>query len=525
MVITPDSNVKLIKCPLELNQNQQLDFANANAQYAYFNGLPKREFDDFTYVRKDNMIRIPVCVDDVWNYNYVLYQNQGFGNKWFYAAIERMEFVNPNCTYVYIRTDVWQTWQFDITMKQCYVEREHVTNDSIGLHTIPENVELGDIINNGQATNITLADSSDGYLAIGVTELIEAFSDTGQKNWLRVYGGIFSGLTYAFFNSYVSASYFIRAYDLAGKADAIQTIFYVGYDFIKNSNPTTKTYLEPPYETTITWIDPSDNPISKSYSVAKPGSLAGYVPKNNKLFTYPYCYMNVTNNAGIEIPFHYELFDGTPRFTVSQVITPSMSACLTPSNYNNGNLDSEYDQSIPAAKTPQCSWNSDVYTNWVTQNGVNISVDMMNAGLGAGLSVVSGDIIGGSMSLLNSVTSTLARAQQASIIPNQIRGNMNSGDIHFSNNKCAFTVAHRCIKNEYAKMIDDYFSMFGYKVNSVKTPQWNSRPTWNYVKTIGCTFEGDFPQEDAAELRAMFDAGLTIWHIPAQFGNYAYNNK
>lgn len=527
MVINPDTNLRLIKCPLELNQNQQIDFVNQAAQYAYFNSLPKRSFDpdNFTYVRKDSVLRLPVLVDDIYDYNYVMYQNEAFGDKWFYAAINRLEFISPNCTYAYIETDVWQTWMFNLKMKQCFVEREHVTDDTIGIHTVAENVELGQIVNNGTPINLSVVDPTNGYLAVGVTELIDMYGDTGQKNWLRVYGGIYSGLTYAFFDSFVDLSYFIRSYDIAGKTDAIQTIFYVGRDFVQNSHPTVMTYGQAPYLIHVTWIEPSDGALTLHYTINKPASLNGYTPKNNKLLTYPYCYLTVCNNAGIDVPFHYDLFRGNPRFSMSQVLTPSMSSCIIPENYRDGDIDSEYCQAIPGPKTPQCSWTSDIYTNWLTQNATNIAVDSMNASLSAGLNVASGNVIGGATNLLNSVTNSLTRAQQMSFVPNQIKGNVNSGDVHYSNRKCCFTITHRCIRREFAKIIDGYFSMFGYKVNTVKVPQWRSRPTWNYIKTQNCTFECDCPQDDAVKIQALFNNGFTVWHVPSQFGNYDFNNK
>ena len=59
MVITPNSKVKLIKNPLKLDSNNEMMFATATAQYNYFTSLTKLEFDNLTYVRKDDILRIP----------------------------------------------------------------------------------------------------------------------------------------------------------------------------------------------------------------------------------------------------------------------------------------------------------------------------------------------------------------------------------------------------------------------------------------------------------------------------------
>ena len=65
---------------------------------------------------------------------------------------------------------------------------------------------------------------------------------------------------------------------------------------------------------------------------------------------------------------------------------------------------------------------------------------------------------------------------------------------------------------ENIKMIDDYFSMFGYKINQIKVPQFNSRPYWNYIKTSGVNLIGNVPQNALNIIKQMFDSGSTMWH-------------
>ena len=81
------------------------------------------------------------------------------------------------------------------------------------------------------------------------------------------------------------------------------------------------------------------------------------------------------------------------------------------------------------------------------------------------------------------------------------------------------------IKAEFAKIIDDYFSMFGYKTNEVKIPNLTGRQNWNYVKTIDCNITGNLPQQDLQEIKDMFDNGLTIWHNTGTFLDYSQNNN
>lgn len=81
------------------------------------------------------------------------------------------------------------------------------------------------------------------------------------------------------------------------------------------------------------------------------------------------------------------------------------------------------------------------------------------------------------------------------------------------------------IKQEYAKIIDDFFTMFGYKVNTLKIPNLNSRSQWNYIKTNNCNILGEIPQEDLQKLKNMFNGGLTLWHNPNTFLDYSQENN
>lgn len=59
MIVAPNTNIKLLKCPLTIDNKNQLTFANSTVQFNYFNNLPKLEINEATYQRKDNVIRYP----------------------------------------------------------------------------------------------------------------------------------------------------------------------------------------------------------------------------------------------------------------------------------------------------------------------------------------------------------------------------------------------------------------------------------------------------------------------------------
>ena len=152
------SKVYLLDVPLENDYKNTLYFTNASSQQSYFQNNIVKSYTDFSYQRKDNIIRVPEQYDKVYNCNYVMYQNSYYSNKWFYAFITDIKYINDGMTEIKIETDVIQTWLFDYTVKSSFVEREHVSNDTVGLHTVPENVELGEYTSNGMIRDNELGD-------------------------------------------------------------------------------------------------------------------------------------------------------------------------------------------------------------------------------------------------------------------------------------------------------------------------------------------------------------------------------
>lgn len=126
-MVTPNTRIILLKSPLQLSNKHQITFANNNEQFQYFYNLPKLEEDDASYQRKDGVIRFPAHADTLQEYNYCMYQNENYGNKWFYAFITAISYVNDNCSFISIKTDVFQTWQFSLNYLQSFIEREMIS--------------------------------------------------------------------------------------------------------------------------------------------------------------------------------------------------------------------------------------------------------------------------------------------------------------------------------------------------------------------------------------------------------------
>ena len=180
--------------------------------------------------------------------------------------------------------------------------------------------------------------------------------------------------------------------------------------------------------------------------------------------------------------------------------------------------------SINLGKFPICSFPNDSYTNWLTQNAVNIPISIASGAISTATGVMTGNAVGVAGGAI-SIAQTIGSIYEHSLIPPSVEGNVNSGDVTYASGKLTFTGYLKCIKEEKARVLDDYFSMFGYKTNLVKIPNFNSRSNWNYIKTIDCNVIGDIPQTDLEEYRNLFDEGITLWHNASTFLDYSQNNN
>lgn len=539
MAVTPNTDLYLLKCPLEADNQHQMNFANATSQYNYFSSLPKVEAENFTYQRKDSIIRFPAHIDNIMTYNYVMYRNTAYGNKWFYAFITDMQYINDNMTAITIKTDSWQTWCFGITMKKSFVEREHVSDDTFGKHTVPENLDVGEYVCNGTPTKLLYAKANDSdYSPVVLFQVTKTtLKATGMSDYTfpsaskGVHNGIPQGcgcFGLRLNSSTVGTIHSVCGiYDSYGAGDAIVSISLVPYysagAWNTGNDSQGNSYLIPK-DSWATGVMTED-------TLARNATLDGYTPKNNKLFTGEFNYLYLSNNAGADITYHWENFDdGDMDYRIVYTIDQGGGIKLYPTNSikssRSVSLGDGWNEGVLGAKLPNISWSSDYYLNWKAVNGKNIEVQTALSAVGFAFNNLNGsNTLFNMLDYASNVASTMQAVRQAEMTPPQAKGNTSAGDIAFSNFESAFTFRKMSVRSEYAQRIDDYLSAFGYRVNVFKVPQYTSRASWNFLKTKGVAIEGDIPQANMQEIKEMFNNGVTMWHNPTYFMDYSRTNN
>ena len=126
----------------------------------------------------------------------------------------------------------------------------------------------------------------------------------------------------------------------------------------------------------------------------------------------------------------------------------------------------------------------------------------------------------------------LSERYQRALSSHQARGNLNGGDVTFAADQMFFTYYKMSIKAEYASLIDQYFTRFGYQTNEVKLPNQTGRTYWNFVQigpyeNIGYSTSSvrSVPADAMETINNIYRSGVTIWHDHSNLGNYSLDNS
>lgn len=542
--VAPQSTIALCKVPLEDNYKNQIQFPTRTAQINYFNrsAVKKHEIGENTYIRENGSIVVYLPKEQIQTCNYLFYTNNGFGfnggndAKTYYCFITKMEYLNENSTRVYFKTDCYQTWLFQINYNRSFIEREHVNNDAVGANTVPENLETGEYVEVNTIADNQLRELV--YLMQVSRKIAGDGESLSDSEIMTVIGDISQAGKYYWFDNNSTGRnemlQVIKAYTAEGRYDDIVNIYLIPKIAISG------------------WITPGVHTFSGSDSYAEHTLSADrvtkinktYTPRNKKVLTYPYNFMVLSNNNGNEEVLRYEDFTAEDiKFNVRILAGVGGQTKCIPQNYKGVTYNLEY--AVIGGKYPVCSWSGDAYINWLTQNSINIAgvevsqddlavtggvigtlsgIAMSGIGAYTGSPTLLAAGISSAGSSLVSIGSSVAQGNKHELMSPNVRGSTNGGDLSTIEGSNTFYIRQKTIKTEYARIIDGFFDMFGYKVNILDVPHITGRRNWNYVKTISCNFDGDIPNEDLSVIRQAFDSGITLWHNPDTIYDYSQPN-
>lgn len=522
MYVEPGTNLRLLKgVPLDPDHRNTLYFDTQTAQHDYFVSKSVETFYNYTYQRVNNGVgRVSCPADRVYACNYMMFQNAAYGSKWFYAFITSVEYVNDVTAEIRFTIDLLQTWLFEMRLGQCFIERAHTLSDQIGEYLEPEDIDTGEYK--------TIATQTTGFFNNYVMVVLSAATLTGEapsvEIWKSVCGGMPCGLyAYAFKPS--NEGDYNTAFNLLTKffeTDSIVSVFLFPEDLITVDD--LRQTVKP--EAVKKEVKPTQT--------IRPDTIDGYRPKNNKLFTYPYTLLRASTSYGPSVSLHYEYFqDGTPDFDILAGFSANPAVVMVPHNYN-GEIYA-WGSALEISQFPQVAYISDTYRAWVAQGGLlslpssmlsvaGNAVTGVRSKIATGAAGIAGSVVSSGVGLAMGVASAMFELERMKNAPDTGRGSC-SATAQFCHRLVNYYFEVRQVRREYAKMIDDYFTMFGYAINQTGTPSLRARPHFTYVKTRGCIVKGDLPAEAVQQISAAFDAGITWWRHPEEVGNYSLDNS
>lgn len=492
-------------------------FDNVTEQTSFFRSKVLRTFTDYTYTRKNWSLKLGASITDAERWGYLFFKHYPTG-RYYYYFINGVKYVSDETVELDLEMDVMQTYMFDYALQPCFVEREHSSTDNPGDNTIEEDLETGLLIN-ALRHRINL-----GELSV----LVMSTVTLGGGNYVNTVGGLFDNIysgcsIYRYkIDDLLNLAGEIKNLDDAGKTDAIVAIWM---------------YPEALIETGLAGLvlDSKSNGVEYSF-IRQPTNIDGYIPNNKKLLTYPYCYLYATNNSGNSAIYRYERFSDPTniRFKTEGSIFPDGGIKFTPLHYNG--IGENYDESLTLTGFPTCAWNADTYKIWLAQNQHSMNVQgassvgaslagagMLIGGLATGNPLLMGS---GGASLVHGVTSVasqLAQRKDMETHPPQSRG-QTSSTLNTALGLQTIHIYEKCITKERLVILDNFFTMYGYKTLQVKVPNRNVRESFTYTKTQGCLITGALCNEDARKIQSIYDNGVTFWKKNVSIGNYKASN-
>lgn len=476
-------------------------------------------------------------------YNYIVFVNKrpdmspsSLPDVTYYAFIDDILYINENSVNVKFTIDVIQTWLINGNgeLETCFVEREIPKVDEMGDNLVPENFETGEYVLRDPIIFSGL-DLKNVYYWLLCSATLELKSDVTGPYWAvtnsepsyingcltccNVYNlSTLTGVEPDDERFLIMVKRIIKAFEEAGKTNDIISIFAVPKEFA-NDFINSSTAEVPTRSITMPYI------IDNFYD----GSEV-YIPRNKKLLTSPYNFLRLYDMVGNTHDYSFEYFNNNvPQFEFfGDISTGSFSMCIIPHNYKQHEIAFDEALSISGAY-PTVAVGSSTFREWFAQNSVSLGL----SGIASAVSIITGmsevaNVIGSGNSdlLSNAFRDSLGNSDTQSGItgiaglvssvvnhyrtPTKMHG-QTSGNLLMSRRIEDLKFEHYQIRIEFAKIIDDFFSMYGYATNRVKEPEIQTRQYWTYCKTRGCEVQGEIPNNAKSAISNIFDNGITFW--------------
>lgn len=544
-LITPQSTIYLIKgVPWQNNYVHTRLFSSAAEQQSYFMGKQNIAMENATYARITgrDFIAWNGNADNLDGYNYLAIKNIGFTDKWFYAFVSYVEYLNTETARVYFEIDVMQTFMFDYTLQECMIERSHVgVQSTSNLWVAQEKVDYGTEYETIASVGYDVITASNSLLLITSTiDLTKDFGDFINPNLTGAMGCYVDELP-------SGCDYYVVGGDYGDNIDAVFTALQdfpwiskgiIGLTVLPTQMLNSATISTVHMGDGSTIIGKLNGNTANSRKVAEVGVFEPFAqrePDFVKFYGFPYSYIEVTC-------FNGSVLVVAPQYTKNNKVTIWCDSVISSSPemkyYFSDYLNDGYDRSITLADFPEMPVQDSNYMmvrrrreaivsgigQKVDNAGANIlsrAVELWDKYIGSsreGMGANTVYIGESGADIANNILNTINPEVGAPTVQNQAGGTT----FNYVHGKMGVTVKWKMIGAAYRNMIRDYWKRFGYEINLLKTPNLTSMSRYNYIKTKGCTITGNIDSIYYQAINQIYNAGITFWHDD-NIGNYSNN--
>lgn len=565
------SNIFQLLAGVPITPSHQLYFNTADERDSYFSGKVIYTFTDMKFMREHRAMKVALNAESLEGANYMRFRNTEYNGVWMYCFIDRIEYVNPNTAYIFFTVDAWQTYFFNVEIRDCDIAREHeASGAAYNANTIPESVDHGDYrLTHEETISLNVGSLDDmGFVIVSTVDLISSGGTTDNPVLFGAPGGRVNNLPSAAGLYYVNGStssideIMDALSDFPWVAQSIVAIYPFPNAFIPNRGI---------FESSMGFR------IGLSTGGNAQGALQAAVGAVNwmslfpsftekKLYCYPYSFIECVMPDGVKLVLKPELIsNSTLTFRISSAIVPDGLLVVRAEGYN-GSAEGESNEdwnnnAVTFSGFPAFPVQNDQYflsrsqaismnnlTREQAQNKITFDGFMNVANVIGGVSTsyaMGGEddtnfvsnMVGGAVGAWTSMLSSLFNEHQSAVKSRASIDQMQSA-ITLSGSSTGAGVSALymslyktlnmhirfwTIKPEYQTKLQQYFSAFGYASNRIGVPNLNNRPRYNYVKCNSVNIYGNIPNEHLQAIRAMFLNGVTFWHDHDNVGVYGNN--
>jgi len=530
----------------------------------------------------NNYIDIRGKIKNVEHLNYCYFVNDSdISNTPYFCFITNYEYIAPRTTRLYIELDVVQMYLYDVTFYQSYIERAIIkkSDDTVGANTLPEPISA----NVDHFNEISTAQGdigSDDYSPRWVLHMASKYNTTTNE---YEYTGNGSNNTFGEYGAYIASTqamaniiaqygrkspqtiaaevgqatgnqtwkdWLNSVFDGSALSDAVEGLKITTSvaDLQDHRDEFIGLYAVPKwvidkYDGNTSDLDNRNVETSLHYSISNSDIDSGgsnqYTPRNKKLLTSICRAFVLANKNGVKIPFKPELFTSTNVvFTLRAIAMATNGYQYYTDQYEDitvGHGEIVYNSERRVGYDANTGLNK-------TLNAISAGQSLLNTGMGAAAGIAGAPGAASKALAIGNAVGNIAQAGISAIdqIGAQVEHFGSNGDLLRTRGKFAMLHFYEVFpKRDQMQAIDNYFDMYGYTIakhynpmkymfvyeNGAYNREKPLRTQWNYIKTNDINIRLNAPSDYENAIKAIFNAGVTIWHKYDDFGNYSIANN